>query len=334
MDDLLSIENLTVEFENYQGISQVLDSVGFSIRRGEIFGLVGESGCGKSVTARAILRLIPEPPGRIVAGRIFFRGEDLLALSNKSMRRIRGNDISMIFQEPMSSLNPVFTVGNQMREVVRVHRGSKRREAERVCADMLQKVRMPDPYETLKKYPHELSGGMRQRVMIAMELVCDPALLIADEPTTALDVTVQGQVLAILTGLSREREISVLMITHDMGVVAQVCDRVAVMYAGRIVELADVFELFANPLHPYTKGLIASIPDLDGEKDGSPDAEGDPILYSIPGTVPTLIDPPPGCRFHPRCDFGFQRCGQETPELKEAATEHWAACFMVDGDET
>ena len=334
MEDLLRIESLAVEFENYQGVSRVLDNVGFSIRRGEIFGLVGESGCGKSVTARAVLRLIAEPPGRIAGGRIFFRDEDLLKMSNKSMRRIRGNDISMIFQEPMSSLNPVFTVGNQMREVVRVHRGLKRREADRVCADMLRKVRMPDPYETLKKYPHELSGGMRQRVMIAMELACDPALLIADEPTTALDVTVQGQVLAILTGLSREREISVLMITHDMGVVAQVCDRVAVMYAGRIVELADVFELFANPLHPYTRGLIASIPDLDGIKDGWPDGEGDSTLYSIPGTVPNLIDPPPGCRFHPRCEFCFEKCAQETPELKEAEPDHWAACFLVEGVET
>ena len=334
MDDLLRVEDLTVEFENYQGVSQVLDRVGFSIRRGEIFGLVGESGCGKSVTARAILRLIAEPPGRIARGRILFRGEDLLEMSKKRMRRIRGNDISMIFQEPMSSLNPVFTVGNQMREVVRVHRGLKRREADRVCADMLQKVRMPDPYETLKKYPHELSGGMRQRVMIAMELACDPALLIADEPTTALDVTVQGQVLAILTGLSRERQISVLMITHDMGVVAQVCDRVAVMYAGRIVELADVFELFANPLHPYTRGLIASIPDLDGKKDGRQGGEGDSALYSIPGTVPNLIEPPPGCRFHPRCEFGFGKCAKETPELKDAVPEHWTACFLVEGGES
>lgn len=320
--ELLDIQGLCVQFTNYQGTSSVLDRVALSIGRGEIFGLVGESGCGKSVTARAILRLIPEPPGRITAGSVLFKGENLLAVPGKRMRQIRGNEISMIFQEPMSSLNPVFSIGNQMREVVRIHRGLKGREADAVCIDMLRRVQMPDPEAVLKKYPHQLSGGMRQRVMIAMELVCGPELLIADEPTTALDVTVQGQVLAILTRLSRETGVSVLMITHDMGVVAQVCDRVAVMYAGRVVEVAGVRDLFAAPMHPYTQGLIASIPDLEGS--GS--------LFSIPGTVPALINPPPGCRFHPRCTERLDVCSVERPELSLCGDRHQVACHARTGD--
>lgn len=313
---LLSVRNLSVSFTGYQGLSSVLDRVSLTIRPGEIVGLVGESGCGKSVTARAILRLIPDPPGRITSGSILFKGEDLLTVSPGRMRQIRGNDISMIFQEPMSSLNPVFTIGNQMREVVAIHRGLRRREADDLCVRMLSQVQMPDPATVLDRYPHQLSGGMRQRVMIAMELVCGPELLIADEPTTALDVTVQGQVLAILTELSRERAISVLLITHDMGVVAQVCDRVAVMYAGRIVEEADVRELFGAPLHPYTRGLIASIPDLDGSD----------ALYSIPGSVPALIDPPSGCRFHPRCSERRGICDRDVPELLGHTSDHQVAC--------
>jgi len=327
---LLSIENLSVEFTNYQGTSSVLDCVSLTIERGEILGLVGESGCGKSVTARTILRLIPQPPGRITSGTIRFEGEDLLSVSDKRMRQVRGNDISMIFQEPMSSLNPVFTVGNQMREVVRIHRGLKRREADALCAGMLRQVQMPDPEEVLKKYPHELSGGMRQRVMIAMELACDPKLLIADEPTTALDVTVQGQVLAILTDLSRQRNISVLMITHDMGVVAQVCDRVAVMYAGRVVELAAVGELFANPIHPYTRGLIASIPNMDEPESDSRETVDSETLYSIPGTVPTLIDPPHGCRFHPRCEVRVEPCDRQVPPLRWITPDHAVACHCCE----
>jgi oligopeptide/dipeptide ABC transporter ATP-binding protein len=330
MGTLLSIENLSVEFSNYQGTSSVLNHVSLSVNRGEILGLVGESGCGKSVTARCILRLIPAPPGKITSGSIRFAGEDLLSVSPKRMGRVRGREISMIFQEPMSSLNPVFTVGNQMREVVRRHRGLGRREADALCTGMLHQVQMPDPEEVLKKYPHELSGGMRQRVMIAMELVCDPQLLIADEPTTALDVTVQGQVLAILTGLSRRRGISVLLITHDMGVVAQVCDRVAVMYAGQVVELAAVEELFARPLHPYTQGLIAAIPDVDPPEDDAPGGGARP-LFSIPGTVPTLIDPPPGCRFHPRCTVGGPGCARDVPGLCWVTPEHAVACHRPRG---
>ncbi|MFH1153035.1 MAG: ABC transporter ATP-binding protein [Pseudomonadota bacterium] len=320
---LLSINNLSVSFTNYQGTSSVLDQVSLQLGQGEILGLVGESGCGKSVTARAILGLIPQPPGSIDGGSILFKGEDLLTVSQRRMRQIRGNEISMIFQEPMSSLNPVFTIGNQMREVVRIHRRLRRREADALCVTMLRKVQMPDAQTVLDKYPHQLSGGMRQRVMIAMALVCGPQLLIADEPTTALDVTVQGQVLAILTALGREQGISVLMITHDMGVVAQVCDRVAVMYAGRIVEAAPVRDLFAGPIHPYTRGLIAAIPDLDGRGG----------LNAIPGTVPTLINPPSGCRFHPRCPVRVDGCDRQAPDLVPWAPGHPVACHAHAGRE-
>ena len=316
---LLDIETLCVSFKNYQGRSNVLDRVSLTIRKGEILGLVGESGCGKSVTAKAILGLIPQPPGNISHGRIMFKNKNLLTLSAGGMRQIRGNEISMIFQEPMTCLNPVFTIGNQMREVVRIHRKLKHRQAEKMCVDMLRQVQMPDPESVLKKYPHQLSGGMRQRVMIAMELVCGPELLIADEPTTALDVTVQGQILAILTRLSRERNISILMITHDMGVVAQVCDRVAVMYAGRVVELAPVKDLFSGTGHPYTRGLIASIPDLQGKE----------ALYSIPGSVPALMDLPPGCRFHPRCPSRMEICDSLAPELCHITKAHQVACHAA-----
>jgi len=317
--NLLAIRDLSVSFTNYQGTASVLDRVSLNVRQGEIFGLVGESGCGKSVTARAILRLIPQPPGNITSGSIVFDGEDLLTVPAARMRRIRGSRISMIFQEPMNSLNPVFTIGNQMREVVRIHRRLGRRDADALCADMLRQVQMPDAAAVLDKYPHQLSGGMRQRVMIATALVLCPRLLIADEPTTALDVTVQGQVLAILCELTRDRQVSVLMITHDMGVVAQVCDRVAVMYAGRIVEVAPVRELFAGPRHPYTKGLIAAIPDIDGREN----------LLAIPGTVPALIDPPPGCRFHPRCPDRRDVCRQVAPEPVPVSSDHRVACHGV-----
>lgn len=331
MNRLLSIKNLSVEFTNYQGTFQVLDHVSLNINQGEILGLVGESGCGKSVTARAVLRLIPNPPGKITGGAILFKNKNLLYLSKNQMRRIRGNEISMIFQEPMSSLNPVFKIGNQMREVVQLHRKLKKADALSLCIDMLKQVQMPDPESVLKKYPHELSGGMRQRVMIAMELACDPALLIADEPTTALDVTVQGQILSILTELSRKRGISVLMITHDMGVVAQVCDRVAVMYAGRVVESAPVTSLFSKPAHPYTKGLIASIPKMSSSKSQSPGKNTD-TLYSIPGTVPRLINPPTGCRFHPRCEIREAECDKIVPDMRPVHKNHAAACHLCKED--
>ena len=253
-DAILEIRNLSMTFTTYRGVSRVLEDVGFTLAKGEILGLVGETGCGKSVTARSILRLIPEPPGKITGGEILFHGEDLLKITKKRLRRIRGNHISMIFQEPMSSLNPVFTVGNQMGEVIRLHQGVGLHKAEQIAIDMLRKVNIPDPEKVVGKYPHELSGGMRQRVMIAMELSCQPELLIADEPSTALDVTVQGQVLAIIRELTRKENVSVLFITHDMGVVAQLCDRVAVMYAGKIVEIAGVGDLFSRSVHTLHQG--------------------------------------------------------------------------------
>jgi len=320
--DLLRIEDLSAEFRTYQGVAKVLNQVSLSLRPGEILGLVGESGCGKSVTARSILRLIPEPPFKITGGRILFRGRDVLKLPSGELRRLRGNSISMIFQEPMSSLNPVFTVGNQMMEVVNLHQRVGRTRAREICLEMLHQVRLPDADRILGKYPHELSGGMRQRVMIAMELSCRPDLLIADEPTTALDVTIQGQILTILAELTRRKGVSVLFITHDMSVIAQLCDRVAVMYAGMVVEIAGVRDLFAAPLHPYTRGLISSITGLEEETDH---------LEHIPGVVPSLIDPPGGCRFHPRCDQELDPCPRLAPRLIPVEPGHYLACHLYPG---
>ncbi len=317
-EPLLDVRDLSVSFATYQGRARVLDRASLTVNRGEIMGLVGETGCGKSVLSRAVLRLIPSPPGSIDGGRIRFEGRDLLTLPRKAMRRLRGERISMIFQEPMSSLNPVFTVGNQMREVIRAHRDVSRAAADAVCLEMLSAVRLPEPGAVLAAYPHELSGGMRQRVMIAMELSCRPALLLADEPTTALDVTVQGQILAILADLSAREGLSILLVTHDMGVVAQVCHRVAVMYAGQVVEVADVESLFARPVHPYTRGLIASIP---GRTEGGE-------LYAIPGNVPSPIDPPPGCRFHARCPQASPDCRRVVPEMVLVSPDHAVACHI------
>lgn len=317
---LLSFDRFSLRFAGPEGSSHVLDDVRLDVMPGEILGLVGESGCGKSVLARSALRLLPSPPA-LPDGRILFRGEDLLKASPRRLRAVRGGEISMIFQEPMSSLNPVFTVGAQMTEVLRLHRGLSAREARARAAEMLRRVRMPDPEQTLGKYPHELSGGMRQRVMIAMELSCGPALLMADEPTTALDVTVQGQVLALLAELTREQGVSTLFITHDMGVVAQLCERVAVMYAGTLVELAPVDELFRVPLHPYTRGLIAAIPRLDGQTQKD--------LPYIPGSVPDLRTPPTGCRFHPRCALRSDICLREKPPMRRFGA-HGAACHHLD----
>ena len=324
MDEpLLQLQNLSVRFFTYQGVVRALENVDLTIQRGEIMGLVGETGCGKSVLARSILRLIADPPGKIMGGEVFFKGEDILKVSRKRLREIRGNDISMIFQEPMSSLNPVFTVGNQMQEVVILHQKVNSLQAKDICIQMLQQVKMPDPEQILSKYPHELSGGMRQRVMIAMELSCRPDLLIADEPTTALDVTVQGQVLTILDDLVRRLGVSVLFISHDLGVIAQLCDRVSVMYAGKIVERAPVWDLFAAPKHPYTHGLLQAIPSVDEERD--------PLLV-IAGTVPGLIQPPEGCRFHPRCYRRFEPCDHVVPNFREIEKNHFVACHLY-GDE-
>jgi oligopeptide/dipeptide ABC transporter ATP-binding protein len=309
-DVLLDICNLSVQFFTYQGIVQALEGVDLAVRQGEILGLVGETGCGKSVLARSVLRLIADPPGKITDGEIRFKGENILQADRRRLRRIRGNEISMIFQEPMSSLNPVFTVGNQMIEVVMLHQRVSRTEARGICIGMLQQVRMPDPEQVLSKYPHELSGGMRQRAMIAMELSCRPDLLLADEPTTALDVTVQAQVLTILEELTRRRGVSVLFISHDLGVIAQLCDRVAVRYAG---------DLFARPAHPYTGGLLQAIPRIDAQI-----AE----LAVIPGTVPGLIRPPAGCRFHPRCSRVFEPCDRDVPRLLAVEPDHRVACHL------
>src|SRR4030042_6154482 len=325
MDEpLLQMKNLSVRFFTYQGVVRALEKVNLTILRGEIMGLVGETGCGKSVLARSILRLIADPPGKIIGGQVFFKGEDVLKVSRKRLREIRGNNISMICQEPMSSLNPVFTVGNQMQEVVILHQKVNTLQAKDICIQMLQQVKMPDPGQVLSKYPHELSGGMRQRVMIAMELSCRPDLLIADEPTTALDVTVQGQVLTILDDLVRRIGVSVLFISHDLGVIAQLCARVSVMYAGKIVETASVRDLFARPYPPYTQGLLQAIPSVDKDRDS---------LMVIPGVVPRLINPPGGCRFHPRCTKRFDPCDHIVPELFEVAPGHEVACHLYGEDQ-
>ena len=318
---LLDIRKLSVQFFTYQGIVRALEDITINIERGEILGLVGETGCGKSVLARSALRLIADPPGKISGGEIFFKGRDILELGREQLRQIRGNEISMIFQEPMSSLNPVFTIGNQMREVVMLHQRIDRQRAQKICIEMLEKVKMPDPEQVLSKYPHELSGGMRQRAMIAMELSCRPDLLIADEPTTALDVTVQAQVLTILEDLTRKSDVSVLFISHDLGVIAQLCDRIAVMYAGYIVEIAPVWEIFSTPKHPYTQGLLQSIPRLHEETES---------LMAIAGVVPGLIEPPGGCRFHPRCSRKFSHCDREVPRLQELEMNHFVACHLYD----
>ena len=316
---LLEIKRLSVQFFTHQGVVRALEEVDLTIEPGEIMGLVGETGCGKSVMARTILRLIPQPPGKISSGEILFKGEDILRVRPGRLREIRGNDISMVFQEPTSSLNPVFTVGNQMEEVIVLHQRVDRKRARGTAVEMLQQVNMPDPAQVLSKYPHELSGGMRQRVMIAMEMSCRPDLLIADEPTTALDVTVQAQVLTILVDLVKRLGTSVLFISHDLGVIAQLCDRVSVMYAGRIVETAPVGKLFAAPRHPYTRGLLQAIPPLDGERE---------LLQVIPGIVPRLVDPPEGCRFHPRCAERFGPCDTIVPGLGEVDTAHGVACHL------
>jgi peptide/nickel transport system ATP-binding protein len=321
-EHLLGIKNLSVQFFTYQGIVRALEGVSLHVRKGEILGLVGETGCGKSVLARAVMRLIMDPPGRITSGEIIFKGMDLLKLDRRRLRQIRGNNISMIFQEPMSSLNPVFKVANQMLEVVMLHQQVGREEARRICLGMLRQVKMPDPEQVLDKYPHELSGGMRQRVMIAMELSCRPDLLIADEPTTALDVTVQAQVLSILEELTRQKGVTVLFISHDLGVIAQLCDRVAVMYAGEIVEIAPVGEIFSAPCHPYTLGLMQAIPRIDEEKEN---------LMVIPGVVPGLIEPPDGCRFHPRCGQRFAPCDHAMPPVFEPRPGHQVACHLYGG---
>jgi peptide/nickel transport system ATP-binding protein len=317
---VLEVRDLRASFATDAGTARAVDGVSFSLRRGETLGLVGESGCGKSVTALSVMRLVPQPPGE-VGGEVFLRGRDLLSLNEDEMCQVRGDDIAMVFQEPMSSLNPVLTCGFQIAEAVAMHQGVGAKEAKRRAVEMLAKVGIPAPEQRVDEYPHQLSGGMRQRVMIAMALSCNPEVLIADEPTTALDVTVQAQILELLRQLQEEMAMAVLLITHDLGVVAEVADRVAVMYAGQIVETATTQRLFEAPAHPYTRGLLQAVPRLDERRER---------LQTITGMVPDARDFPSGCRFAPRCPLAEAQC-QEPPELSELskAGDHWARCWKA-----
>jgi len=319
---LLEVANLCTYFHNLDGTVRAVDDVSYSVRAGEMLGVVGESGCGKSITALSIMGLVPRPAGRIVSGEIRLMGRDLVPLGEAEMRRIRGNDISMIFQEPMTALNPVLTIGYQIAETLVLHREIDRRSARLRAIEMLELVQIPDAARRAGQYPHELSGGMRQRVMIAIALACDPKLLIADEPTTALDVTVQAQILGLLRDLRDRLGTAIVLITHDLGVVAQSCDRVVVMYAGRKIEEAPVDELFRRPLHPYTRGLLASMPRISH---GSAAHRG--RLAEIPGTVPHLLDPPAACRFAPRCPRAQDVCRSSEPALRHDGG-HSVACFF------
>ena len=319
---LLRVQDLKTHFHTRDGVVRAVDGVSFDVMPGETLAIVGESGCGKSVTAMSILRLLPMPPARIAGGRIEFEGRNLLELSEPEMRKVRGNAISMIFQEPMTSLNPVLTIGRQISEALVLHRGMTEKAALVRAAEMLRKVRIPEAERRLAQYPHELSGGMRQRVMIAMALACGPRLLIADEPTTALDVTIQAQILELMHELRDETGASVILITHDLGVVAEIAHRVVVMYAGRKVEEAPIEELFASPRHPYTRGLLGSMPHL-----GDSVNETGKRLVEIPGMVPSLKDPAPGCLFAPRCPNATGRCSRDAPSLELHAPGHWAACW-------
>ncbi len=322
MTELLKIEGLTTQFYTEKGIVKAVQDVSFSIKKGETFALVGESGCGKSVTALSVMRLIPDPPGKIVSGKIFFNGQELLGLKEKEMRAIRGNNISMIFQEPMTSLNPVYTIGDQIAEAIMLHQKKDIEASWKEAIDMLRRVGIADPDHRVYEYPFQMSGGMRQRVMIAMGISSRPDLLIADEPTTALDVTMQAQILDLLDEIQKEYDMSVLIITHNLGIVAERADNVAVMYASRIAEMADAGNLFKNPLHPYTVGLLNSIPKLGDNKRR---------LMAIPGNVPNPLRFPPGCRFHPRCPIcnNDSRCMATEPQLDEKEPGHMVACWKV-----
>ncbi|MCJ2163727.1 MULTISPECIES: ABC transporter ATP-binding protein [unclassified Pseudodesulfovibrio] len=317
---LLDIRELTTCFSSHQGIAKAVDNVSLSFMQGETLAIVGESGCGKTVLALSILGLIPDPPGRVTDGSILYKGQDLLDLTESELMSIRGNAISMIFQEPMTALNPVFRVDDQIAEPLRLHQGFNRHDALLKAVDALNLVGIPNPAKIAKSYPHELSGGMRQRVMIAMALACKPDILIADEPTTALDVTIQAQILDLMNELKARMNGSLMLITHDLGVVARMAQRVAVMYSGKIVELAGVKELYADPLHPYTKGLLASVPTL-GETTR---------LNAIPGIVPGIFDLPEGCRFHPRCPKAYQKCSLLLPPLFEPEPGRKVRCWLYE----
>jgi oligopeptide/dipeptide ABC transporter ATP-binding protein len=320
MGKLLEVNDLKTYFFMDEGTAKAVDGVSFEVDKGETLGLVGESGCGKSVSALSIMRLIPRPPGRIVNGRITLNGNNLLELNEEKMREIRGNEISMIFQEPMTSLNPVYTCGNQIEEAIILHQKVSKKTARAKAIEMLQLVGIPAPEQRVREYPHQLSGGMRQRVMIAMALSCNPSLLLADEPTTALDVTIQAQILRLLEKLQQELHMAVIIITHDLGVIAEVADQVAVMYAGKIMEYAKVHGIFNTPLHPYTQGLLKSIPKLTETRDR---------LMVIPGVVPNPLNFPQGCKFNPRCPLAIPECREKEPDIRELAPGHLVRCIRA-----
>ncbi|MBW2442592.1 MAG: ABC transporter ATP-binding protein [Deltaproteobacteria bacterium] len=317
---LLSVQDLKVYFHSEDEIARAVDGVGFDVRREETVCLVGESGCGKTVTALSVMGLVPTPPGEIAGGRVLFRDQNLLDFSDNEMQRIRGNQIAMVFQEPLTSLNPVFTIGDQIGEAIYTHEDIPEREVTRRCEQLLKDVGIVSPAERLNDYPHQLSGGQRQRVMIAMALACSPELIIADEPTTALDVTVQSQILRLLDSIQTQRSMSVLYITHDLGVVSKVADRVCVMYAGIIAEQGNRQDIFKNPKHPYTRALLASLPNRS--KRGR-------RLYSIPGTVPNPAYKPAGCPFHPRCQYAIQTCREKNPGMCDYGEAHTARCPVI-----
>ncbi|HDR15360.1 MAG TPA: ABC transporter ATP-binding protein [Desulfobacteraceae bacterium] len=322
-DHLLRVEELKTYFHTFEGIAKAVDDVSFSLRKGDVLGIVGESGCGKSVTAQSVMRLVPQPPGRIEHGRILFDGVDLLAIPMERMRNIRGKRISMIFQEPMTSLNPVYTIGAQISEMFIKHENLSKKESFQQSIEMLRKVQIPAPERRVNEYPHQLSGGMRQRAMIAMALACNPEILIADEPTTALDVTIQAQILHLIMKLRQDFEAAVIIITHDLGVIAEAAEQVIVMYAGKVVEQGSTVDIFDNPKHPYTRGLLESIPVL-----GARAKKGRPRLKEIPGIVPSLYDLASGCSFAPRCPSRKSGCLEALPTLIEFDAGHFVRCLL------
>jgi peptide/nickel transport system ATP-binding protein len=329
-ETVLEVEGLQTYLFTRLGVVKAVDDVSFAVRRGETLAIVGESGCGKTMTALSVLRLVPNPPGRIVGGSIKIDGKDLVLLDEAEMRDIRGNEVSMIFQEPMTSLNPVMTIGAQISETIRLHQDLSKSAAMAKAIDMLRLVKIPEPVQRAKEYPHQLSGGMRQRAMIAMALACNPRVLIADEPTTALDVTIQAQILDLIVDLQQKLGTAVVLITHDLGVVAETAQRVIVMYAGKKVEEAEVDDLFGAPLHPYTHGLLASVPQLaiiGGEGAAAAEAADGGRLQEIPGMVPALTNLPPGCSFAPRCPFADDKCRSFYPPYEQKRAGHWTACW-------
>ncbi len=324
-EKIIEVKGLRTSFFTDEGEIPAVDNIDFHIKEGEILGVVGESGCGKSVTSLSIMGLVPNPPGKVVGGEIIFNGENIIHYSEKKMRQIRGNEIAMIFQEPMTSLNPLFTIGNQMIEGIKIHRKWDKKKSRLKAIEIMKRVGLPRAEELMEEYPHQLSGGMRQRVMIAMAMACNPKLLIADEPTTALDVTIQSQILKLMKELNVEMNTAIMLITHDLGVVAQICERVVVMYAGKIVEEGEVSSIFKNPKHPYTKGLLKSVPDIRNKNER---------LYSIPGNVPKPGSIRHGCRFAERCEFAFERCSSENPELYRVDDRgHRVRCFLQTREE-